>query len=237
MLGMPTLQPKAKTEKGTTSVTNPISMFQLLGVYCTQDPWADPTSRSTSGFQNLQHGSIGVQTWGIYFWILAGFGVCKIDLKHTKRPPISRLPLRLLQYLAWPQVAPAPRAPWPRATLCASAPWLGRGFECRRQPGASLVNTAHIYKYTYVHIQYISKLLLLPSPLLLVLSLLMVISLYPVCHLASGCQHGTHVCHRLETSMLPRAHTTVVGRHWLNLVLGWCWSRRSRRCSIAHMRS
>ena len=30
------------------------------------DPWADPKSRSTSGFLNLHHRSIGVQNWGIY---------------------------------------------------------------------------------------------------------------------------------------------------------------------------
>ena len=31
------------------------------------DPWADPKSRSTLGFYNLQRRSTGVQNWWIYF--------------------------------------------------------------------------------------------------------------------------------------------------------------------------
>ena len=34
----------------------------------TQTPWADPKSRTTLGFCNLHHGSIRVQSWGIYCW-------------------------------------------------------------------------------------------------------------------------------------------------------------------------
>ena len=38
------------------------------------DPWADPKSRSTSGFHNLHHRGIGVKNWGSTSWILPGPG-------------------------------------------------------------------------------------------------------------------------------------------------------------------
>ena len=40
---------------------------QLVLQKYTPNPWADPKSRSTLGFWNLHHRSIGVQNWGLYF--------------------------------------------------------------------------------------------------------------------------------------------------------------------------
>ena len=61
------------------------------------DPWADPKSRSTLEFHNLDHRSIGVQNWGLYFVDPPrGLGIL-----GPKSDPQQRVVSRRFLCLAW----------------------------------------------------------------------------------------------------------------------------------------